>query len=432
MENNTNNLPKILIIGGGFGGIQIAKKLKNKAVEVLMLDRHNYHTFQPLLYQVATGGLEPDSIAFPLRKIFKGQSNFTFRVADVSQIVTSENKVLTDIGEFTYDYLVLATGSETNFFGQKEIEHFAMAMKTVPEALNLRSLILQNFEEAVSETNPDKKAALMNFVVVGAGPTGVETAGALSELKNHVLPNDYPELDISKMNIYLIEGDTRVLAPFSTQASAKAKEFLEKMGVKIFLHSRVNAYDGQKITYNDTLTIPTKTVIWGAGVKGALIPGLDKAEIVRGGRIKTNEINLIAGYQNVFAIGDLAYMETKDFPHGHPGVAQTAIQQGQQLGVNLINIINNKPTKPFWYFDKGSMATIGRNKAVVDLKFWRFQGFFAWLTWMFIHLLFLVGFRNKLVTLINWIVNYFSYDRGTRVIIRKFNRETMKESDAAV
>ncbi len=432
MENNTNNIPKVIIIGGGFGGIQISKKLKNKAVEVLMLDRHNYHTFQPLLYQVATGGLEPDSIAFPLRKVFKGQSNFTFRVADVSEIITSENKVITDIGEFTYDYLVLATGSETNFFGQKEIEHFAMAMKTVPEALNLRSLILQNFEEAVSESNQEKKEALMNFVVVGAGPTGVETAGALSELKNHVLPNDYPELDISKMNIYLIEGDTRVLAPFSTQASAKAKEFLEKMGVKILLHSRVNAYDGQKITYNDTLTIPTKTVIWGAGVKGALIPGLDKAEIVRGGRIKTNEINLIQGYQNIFAIGDLAYMETKDFPNGHPGVAQTAIQQGQQLGVNLINLINKKPTKPFWYFDKGSMATIGRNKAVVDLKFWRFQGFFAWLTWMFIHLLFLVGFRNKLVTLINWIVNYFSYDRGTRVIIRKFNRETMKEADAAV
>jgi NADH:ubiquinone reductase (H+-translocating) len=432
MENNTNKLPKILIIGGGFGGIQIAKKLKNKAVEVLMLDRHNYHTFQPLLYQVATGGLEPDSIAFPLRKIFKGQSNFTFRVADVSQIITHQNKVITDIGEFSYDYLVLATGSETNFFGQKEIEHFAMAMKTVPEALNLRSLILQNFEEAVSETNPEKIAALMNFVVVGAGPTGVETAGALSELKNHVLPNDYPELDISKMNIYLIEGEPKVLAPFSAQASAKAKEFLEKMGVKIFLHSRVNAYDGQKITYNDTLTIPTKTVIWGAGVKGATIPGLDNAEVVRGGRLKTNAINLVQGYQNVFAIGDLAYMETKDFPHGHPGVAQTAIQQGQQLGVNLINIINKKPTKDFWYFDKGSMATIGRNKAVVDLKFWHFQGFFAWLTWMFIHLLFLVGFRNKLVTLINWIVNYFSYDRGTRVIIRKFNRETMKEADAAV
>ena len=251
-------------------------------------------------------------------------------------------------------------------------------------------------------------------------------------MKNHVLPNDYPELDITKMNIYLIEGDSRVLSPFSEEASAKAKEFLENMGVKIFLNSRVNNYDGENVTYNTDQIIPTKSVIWGAGVKGAIIPGLENAEIVRGGRIKTNDANLIQGYENIFAIGDLAYMETKDFPNGHPGVAQTAIQQGKQLAENLLRIIDKKPTKPFSYFDKGSMATIGRNKAVVDLKFWKFQGFFAWLTWMFIHLLFLVGFRNKLVTLINWIVNYFSYDRGTRVIIRKFNRKTMMEEDAAV
>jgi NADH dehydrogenase len=305
-------------------------------------------------------------------------------------------------------------------------------MKTVPEALNLRSLILQNFEEAVSEKDQAKKAALMNFVVVGAGPTGVEMAGALSELKNHVLPNDYPDLDIKKMNIFLIEGDTRVLSPFSEEASAKAKEFLENMGVNIFLKSRVNNYDGEKITYNTDQIIYTKSVIWSAGVKGNVIPGLDNAEIVRGGRIKTNEINLIQGYENIYAIGDLAYMETQDFPNGHPGVAQTAIQQGKQLADNLINIIHKKATKPFSYFDKGSMATIGRNKAVVDLKYWKFQGFFAWLTWMFVHLLFLVGFRNKLVTLINWIVNYFSYDRGTRVIILKFNRRTMMEESEAV
>jgi NADH dehydrogenase len=432
MENQVNKIPKIIIIGGGFGGIQFSKKLKNQAVEVLMLDKHNYHTFQPLLYQVATGGLEPDSIAFPLRKVFKGQSNFTFRVANAKHIVPTENKVITDIGDFDYDYLVIATGSITNFFGQSEIEHFSMPMKTVPEALNLRSLILQNFEEAVSETNQDKKNDLMNFVVVGAGPTGVEMAGALSELKNHVLPNDYPELDIKKMNIFLIEGEPRVLAPFSEEASAKAKEFLENMGVNIFLKSRVNSYDGEKIIYNTDQIIHTKSVIWSAGVKGAIIPGLDKAEIVRGGRIKTNDINLILGYENIFAIGDLAYMETKEFPHGHPGVAQTAIQQGKQLAENLLKIIQKKATIPFSYFDKGSMATIGRNKAVVDLKYWKFQGFFAWLTWMFIHLLFLVGFRNKLVTLINWIVNYFSYDRGTRVIIRKFNRRTMTEEDAAV
>ena len=432
MESKQSQFPKVIIIGGGFGGIQLAKKLKNKEMEILMLDRHNYHTFQPLLYQVATGGLEPDSIAFPLRKVFKHQKNFNFRVADVQQILPSENKVITDIGEYDYDYLVMATGSETNFFGQKEIEHFSMPMKTVPEALNLRSLILQNLEEALMETDPIKKEALMTFVAVGGGPTGVETAGALAELKNHVLVNDYPELDINKMKIYLIESDERILSPFSLEASVKAKEFLEKMGVNVLVNTRVNHYDGERITYdNDSQTIYTKSVIWSAGVKGALIPGLDKAELARGGRLKTTNYNLVNGYDNIFAIGDLAYMETEDFPNGHPGVAQVAIQQGQQLAYNLLRIINKEKAHPFDYFDKGSMATIGRNKAVVDLKYWKFQGFFAWLTWMFIHLLFLVGFRNKLVTLMNWIVNYFSYDRGTRVIIRKFNRESMMEEATA-
>ena len=432
MESKQTQFPKVIIIGGGFGGIQLAKKLKNKEMEVLMLDRHNYHTFQPLLYQVATGGLEPDSIAFPLRKVFKHQKNFNFRVADVQQILPAENKVITDIGEYDYDYLVMATGSETNFFGQKEIEHFSMPMKTVPEALNLRSLILQNLEEALMEKDPIKKEALMTFVAVGGGPTGVETAGALAELKNHVLVNDYPELDINKMKIYLIESDERILSPFSLEASAKAKEFLEKMGVNVLVDTRVNHYDGEKITYNnDTQTIYTKSVIWSAGVKGALIPGLDKAELARGGRLKTTNYNLVNGYENIFAIGDLAYMETEDFPNGHPGVAQVAIQQGQQLAYNLLRIVNQEKAHPFDYFDKGSMATIGRNKAVVDLKYWKFQGFFAWLTWMFVHLLFLVGFRNKLVTLMNWIVNYFSYDRGTRVIIRKFNRDSMMEEATA-
>lgn len=431
MNNNQTAFPRIIIIGGGFGGIQLAKKLNKQEVEVLMVDRHNYHTFQPLLYQVATGGLEPDSIAFPLRKVFRSQKNLNFRVADVLRIEPEENKIITDIGDYSYDYLVIATGSETNFFGQKEIEHFAMPMKTVPEALNLRSLILQNLEEALIEEDAERKKALMTFVVVGGGPTGVETAGALAELRNHVLISDYPELDIKSLRIFLIEGGSRVLEPFSEEASAKAKQFLEDMGVVVYDKTRVNFYDGQKITYNDTETIDTKGVIWSAGVKGAIIPGLDKAEIVRGGRIKTNTYNRIVGYDNIFAIGDLAYMETKDYPHGHPGVAQVAIQQGKQLGENLLRIINNEKAKDFDYYDKGSMATVGRNKAVVDLKYWKFQGFFAWLTWMFVHLLFLVGFRNKAVTLMNWIINYFSYDRGTRVIIRKFNRELMKEEAIA-
>jgi len=431
MDNKNSKFPQVVIIGGGFGGIQIAKKLKDKEVNILMLDKHNYHTFQPLLYQVATGGLEPDSIAFPLRKVFQSQKNLKFRVADVSQIHPESNTISTSIGDFSYDYLVLATGSETNFFGQKEMEHFSMPMKTVPEALNLRSLILQNFEEAVIEEDPIAKEGLLNFVVVGAGPTGVETAGALAELKNHVLACDYPELDMKKIKIFLVEGANRVLPPFSEQASYKSQEFLEKMGVKVLTNTFVDRYDGNTISFKNGEVIPTKIVIWSAGVKGAIIPGLEKAEIARGGRIKTNTANLVNGYLNIFAIGDLAYMETKEFPNGYPGVAQVAIQQGQQLGENLIRIINNQNPKPFDYFDKGSMATIGRNKAVVDLKYLKFQGFFAWLTWMFIHLLFLVGFRNKLITLMNWIVNYFSYDRGTRLIIRRFNRETMKEEAEA-
>ncbi len=431
MKNNQTQFPKVIIIGGGFGGIQLAKKLNKKEVEVLMVDRHNYHTFQPLLYQVATGGLEPDSIAFPLRKVFRSQKNLNFRVADVMQILPEEKKIITDIGDYEYDYLVLATGSETNFFGQNEIEHFSMPMKTVPEALNLRSLILQNLEEALIEEDPQRKKALLTFVCVGGGPTGVETAGALAELRNHVLISDYPELDIKSVRIFLIEGSERILEPFSEEASAKAKEFLEDMGVVVMEKTRVNHYDGQLITYNTDQTIDTKGVIWSAGVKGALIPGIDKAEIVRGGRIRTTNYNQIVGYDNIFAIGDLAYMETKDFPNGHPGVAQTAIQQGKQLGENLLRIINNEKPHDFDYFDKGSMATVGRNKAVVDLKYWKFQGFFAWLTWMFVHLLFLVGFRNKAVTLMNWIINYFSYDRGTRVIIRKFNRDLMTEEMVA-
>ncbi|MBE7176624.1 MAG: NAD(P)/FAD-dependent oxidoreductase [Mucilaginibacter polytrichastri] len=424
--------PRVLIIGGGFGGIELTKKLKDKEVEVTMIDRHNYHTFQPLLYQVATGGLEADSIAFPLRKIFKNQKNFKFRVADATQIHPERNVVETSIGDFEYDYLILATGSDTNFFGQDEIKHFSMPMKSIPEALNLRSLILQNFEEAVTETDPERKSALTNFVVVGAGPTGVETAGALSELKRHVLPKDYPELDISKMHIYLVEGVGKVLPPMSEQASAKAKGFLEKMGVHVLLNTMVESYDGDVIRFKGGKSIPTKSVIWSAGVQGAVIPGLDRAEVMRGARLKVTNFNRIEGYDNVFAIGDLAYLENEKFPKGHPGVAQVAIQQGKQLGENLLRIINRQEPKPFSYFDKGNMATIGRNKAVVDLKFWKFQGFFAWLTWMFIHLLFLVGFRNKVVTFINWLINYFSYDRGTRLIIRRFDRKAMEEDPQSV
>lgn len=429
--SNSSKFPKVVIVGGGFGGIELAKRLKNKEVEVLMLDRHNYHTFQPLLYQVATGGLEADSIAFPLRKIFKNQKNFTFRVTDVESIDAGRKIVNTSIGEINYDYLVIATGSDTNFFGQREIEHFSMAMKTIPEALNLRSMILQNLEEALVETDPVIKRSLLNFVVVGGGPTGVELSGSLAELKKHILPKDYPELSIEDINVYLIEGSDQLLGVMSDQASLKSKQFLEEMGVNVFTNLRVEGYDGKVIRLSDGQSINTKNVLWSAGVKGAVPDGLPAETIARGNRIIVDEFNKVSGQSTIFAIGDVAAQVTPDTPNGLPGVAPVAIQQGKHLASTLIHFMNNEQPEPFKYFDKGSMATVGRNKAVVDIGKIRFQGIFAWFVWMFVHLMSLVGFRNKVVTFVNWVWSYFSYDRGTRLIIRRFNRESMTEDPLA-
>lgn len=428
---NSSKFPKVVIVGGGFGGIELAKRLKNKEVEVLMLDRHNYHTFQPLLYQVATGGLEADSIAFPLRKIFKNQRNFTFRVTDVHGVDPSRKVVTTSIGEINYDYLVIATGSDTNFFGQKEIEHFSMAMKTIPEALNLRSMILQNLEEALIAPDLVTKSSLLNFVVVGGGPTGVELSGSLAELKKHVLPKDYPELSIDDIKVYLVEGSGEVLGVMSDQASAKAKQFLQEMGVEVLNNLRVEGYDGNTIRLSDGRSINTKNVLWSAGVKGATLDGLPADSITRGNRIIVDEYNQVSGQPHIFAIGDVAAQITPETPNGLPGVAPVAIQQGTHLAKNIIRFMNNEKPEAFSYFDKGSMATVGRNKAVVDIGKIRFQGIFAWFVWMFVHLMSLVGFRNKVVTFVNWVWSYFSYDRGTRLIIRRFSRESMTEDTAS-
>ncbi len=416
MEDKKN----VVIIGGGFGGIELAKRLKDKNVNVTILDKHNYHTFQPLLYQVATGGLEAESIAFPIRKIFKGQKNLKFRVTEVKKVDPSTNTLETSIGPITYDYLVIATGSTSNFFGQTEIEQNAMPMKSIPEALNLRSLILQNLEAALINKNPNREAELLNFVVVGGGPTGVETAGAIGELKKHILKADYPELDINKVNIYLVEGSPELLGAMSVQAQQKSKQFLEELGVTVYTETRVESYDGNTINFVDGRKISSATVVWSAGVKGVVLDGLNQDVVVRGNRLKVNEFNIVDGYDNIFAIGDVAAVITEETPNGHPGVAPVAIQQGTLLAKNIINIINNKPTAAFRYFDKGSMATVGRNRAVVDINKIRFQGIFAWFTWMFVHLMTLVGFRNKLVVFVNWVWSYFSYDRGTRLIIRPF------------
>ena len=425
--NTSSAFPKVVIIGGGFGGIQLAKNLKHKEVEVIMLDRHNYHTFQPLLYQVATGGLEADSIGFPLRKIFKGQNNFTFRVTEVKQIDPERNLVHSSIGEIHYDYLVIATGSDTNYFGQKEIEHYSMPMKTIPEALNLRSMILQNLEEALVETDALKKSALLNFVVVGGGPTGVELSGALAELKNHVLSKDYPEIINDAIKVYLIEGSKELIGAMSDQASAKAKLFLQKLGVEVLTDERVESYNGQTIRLAKGMEIPTKNVLWSAGVKGATPAGLPEDSLTRGNRYSVDNFNRIQGQENIFAIGDVAAFITEKNPNGLPGIAPVAMQQGKHLAKNIIHFIRGETPEPFIYKDQGSMATVGRNLAVVDLGKIRFQGTFAWLVWMLVHLISLVGFRNKAVTFVNWVWSYFSFDRGTGLIIRRFNRKSMPD-----
>jgi NADH dehydrogenase len=420
---NSSRFPLVVIIGGGFGGLEVAKALANEPVEVLMLDKHNYHTFQPLLYQVATGSLEAGSIAFSLRKNFDNQKNFRFRVAEVTRINPEKNTIDSSIGEIKYDYLVIATGSTTNFFGNKDVEHHAMPMKSVPEALNLRYMILQHLEEAVLKPTPYEREPYLSFVLVGAGPTGVELAGALAELRNNILCKDYPELKKEEMKVYLADFMPKVLGAMSEEASEAAKNFLTKMGVEVMLNAKVENYDGEVITFEGGKKIRTKNVIWSAGVMGNVFEGIDKDIIQRGNRIKTDSVCRVEGFSNVFAIGDVAAMITKDTPKGHPGVAQVAIQMGKATGENILHIIKGEATKPFKYFDKGSLATIGRNKAVADLGKVKFQGFFAWVVWMFVHLISLLGFRNKIVVFISWVGNYFTYNGGSRLIIRKFVKE---------
>ena len=422
------SFPRIVIIGGGFAGISLAKKLAKQEVQVVLLDKHNYHTFQPLLYQVSTGGLEPDSIAYPIRKIVKNFPNFFFRLANVGGIDTEKKKISSDIGELKFDYLVLATGSETNFFGNTEIERYSMAMKTIPQSLNLRSLILENFEEALLTSDLHERNALMNFVIVGAGPTGVELAGALAEIKKGILPKDYPDLDTRLAQINLIQSGDRILKEMSEVASRKAEDFLEKLGVNVWKNVRVTGYDGKTVTTTSDLTFEAATLIWAAGVKGTTVKGLDSKDYVASGnRLLVNEFNQVKGFDSIFAIGDIACMLTEEFPKGLPMMAQPAIQQGEQLGDNLLRMVESKPMKPFKYKDKGSMATIGRNKAVVDLKHWKFQGVFAWFVWMFVHLFFLIGFRNRMVVFVNWVYNYIRFDREARLIIRPFKRKTSQE-----
>lgn len=416
------NIKRVVIIGGGFAGLNIAKNLSGQDFQIVMIDKHNYHTFQPLLYQVATAGLEPDSIAHAIRQIFSKKENFYFRIADVKKIDPNEKIIFTPIGNIFYDYLIIATGSETNYYGNENIMKYSMPMKTIPEALDLRSLVLQNLEAALLTNDLDERQRLMNFVIVGGGPTGVELAGAFGELKKHVLPNDYPDLDIRRMNVHLIQAADKLLPSMSQNASNKAAKYLKDLDVQVWFNTLVKDYDGKIVTTNDR-SFETTTMIWTAGVKGALIPGIEGEDVIVGGRYSVDKFNKIKKYDDIYAVGDVAVMMTPENPKGDPMVAQVAIQQGKLLAKNLTRQLKNKPLKPFKYNDKGSMATIGRDKAVVDLPNWKFSGWFAWIVWMFVHLVSLIGFRNKVIALMNWVVQYFTYNKSVRLIIRPYKRK---------
>ena len=415
-----SSLPRVVVIGGGFAGISLVKKLKNKPVQIVVLDKNNFHQFQPLLYQVATSGIEPDSIVFPLRKLFNGYKNVFFRMAMVNEIQSESNTIITDIGTVEYDHLVIATGSTTNFFGLQDVQQHSVGMKTIQEALDIRSLILQNLEKAVVTCDEAERNALTNFAIVGGGPAGVETAGAMAEFKKYILPKDYPELDASMMSIYLIEAEDELLNAMSDKSSENALKFLNKLGVDVRLNMSVQSYDGLNIKTDKAVLLQAKTMIWTAGVKGNVPTGINKENIARGNRILVDDYCSIKGYENIYAIGDIAAMVSDHYPSGHPMVAQVAIQQGKQLANNILLQLQGKERKKFSYKDKGSLATIGKRKAVADIGKLRFGGYIAWLLWSVVHLLSISGFRNKLLVGLNWAWSYFTYDKGNRLIIRKF------------
>lgn len=415
---------RVVIVGGGFAGLTLARKLcKSKKFQIVLVDKNNYHQFQPLFYQVAMAGLEPSSIVFPLRKVFQNNNDVLIRVTKVLSVDPARNEINTEIGPLRYDYLVLALGADTNWYGNDQVRTHAIPMKSVSEALFLRNTIFEDYERAVTTPDFDERQRYLDIVVVGGGPTGVEVAGSLAEMRNQIIPKDYSDLDRREINIHLIHGDPRLLNTMSEQASAKAETFLKQLGVELWLNKVVKTYDGQTVYIDDGSTIKTDKVIWAAGITGNTVEGLPETARVRGNRLKTNEFNLVEGTTNVYALGDMSFQQhDTPWPNGHPQVAQVAIQQGKNLANNLINMQKNQELRPFHYRDLGSMATIGRNKAVADLPFWRFQGFFAWVTWLFVHLFSLLGAKNKIIVFLNWVWNYFTYDQSLRLVIKPWRK----------
>jgi len=420
---------RIVIVGAGFGGLQLAKRLVKSDYQVVLIDKNNYHQFQPLFYQVAMAAIEPSSIVFPLRKIFRKKENIFVRITEVEGVDTQKQQIQTPIGSLSYDFLVLSMGARSNFFGNKQIEELSIPMKSVSEALFLRNAILEDFEKAIVTHDYEERQKLLDIVVVGGGATGVELAGSLAEMKKQIFPKDYYDLDTLEIDIYLIEGGSRLLSGLSEYSSAATLEYLEKLGVKVKLNTRVKEYDGEMVYMGDDTSIPSHKLIWAAGISGNPIKGLPDGSIVRGNRIAVDECNQVEQCDNIFAIGDIAAMNSEAYPHAHPQVAQVALQQGKHLAKNFKRLSKGQPLLAFSYKDKGSMATIGRRKAVAELPGIKFKGALASLVWLFVHLFSLFGLRNKLVVYFNWLTIYLTYDQSLRVNIKPEKRERKVRSE---
>lgn len=413
---------RVVIVGGGFGGLKLARKLKRSNFQVVLIDKHNFHQFQPLFYQVAMSGLEPSSIAFPLRKRFQHTSHVHIRVAEARAVDLKEKRLTTNEGTIWYDYLVLAMGADTNFYGMKEMEEQAMTLKSISESLYLRNTILYDYEKALISDSVEDRQQYLDIAIVGGGPTGVELAGSLAEMRKYILPKEYPEFSYEEVDIYLIQSGDRVLPAMSEKSSAKALKYLTDLEVQVELNSRVTSFDGKKIHLKDGRSIEVGKVIWAAGIRANQIDGLSAESYGPGGRIKVNEYNQLKESEDVFVIGDQSIMITDEKPYGDPQVAQVAMQQGALLYKNLCNIRDEKPMRAFAYSDKGMLATIGRNKAVADLPRFHFGGYMAWIVWLFVHLFALIGTKNKLFVFLNWTWNYLTYDQSLRLIIKPYNR----------
>lgn len=423
---------RVVIVGGGFGGLKLANALRNSGMQVVLVDKNNYHQFPPLIYQVASSGLEPSSISFPFRKIFKKRKNFYFRMAEARSIFPEKKILQTSIGKVEYDYLVFAAGTTTNFFGNKHLEDEAMPMKTLSEAMGLRNALLSNLERSITCATDQERNELQNIVIVGGGATGVEIAGVLSEMKKYVLPADYPDMDSSQLNIFLIEAGGRLLSGMSPKSSEAAEQFLRNMGVNVCLHKKVIDYRDHKVILEDGMEIPTRTFIWVSGVKASPIDNLPSECIGRGGRLKVDAYNRVEGMEDVFAIGDQCIMTAdKDYPNGHPQLAQVAIQQGKLLAENLKRMEKKKKKalKPFHYRNLGSMATVGRNRAVAEFKKVKTQGWIAWILWLVVHLRSILGVRNRISVMLNWMYNYFTYDQSLRIIVYARKAKEVKERE---